>query len=131
MLESVKLGDVRAARSLSALSPSQQYRVQFASILLKNPDVILFDNPTDPVNGLSHDDVEDLKSFIKAYRNTCLIDSSDEDFLSAVSSAVLVVDTELAGQSGAKIFRESYGLVKNKLAVRKREDHFAKTGELC
>jgi ATPase subunit of ABC transporter with duplicated ATPase domains len=129
LLETVKLGDVRAARSLSALSPSQQCRVQFASILLKNPDVILFDNPTDATHGLSHDDIEDLKAFIKGFGNTCIVDSADEDFLSAVSSAVLVVDTKLAGQSGAKLFRESYAAVKSQLSVKTRESHFDKTGE--
>lgn len=129
IMENVKLGDIRAGRSLSGLTSSQQARVQLAAILLRNPDVILFDQPTDPVNGLSHDDVEDLKEFISAYRKTCVVNSDDEDFLASVCSTMLVVDEQLAGGSGAsKVFRESYSAVKEKMFVKKRESHFSAAG---
>lgn len=127
-MENVKLGDVRPARSLGGLTPSQQARVQLAAILLRSPDVILFNDPTNADNGLSNEDVEDLKEFISAYKNTCIISSEDEDFLSQVSSAVLVLDEMIAGPAGAKLVRESYKAVKDKLAVLKRKEYFSSTG---
>mmetsp|Transcript_12479 Transcript_12479/g.18858 ORF Transcript_12479/g.18858 Transcript_12479/m.18858 type:complete len:321 (+) Transcript_12479:125-1087(+) len=96
ILRDVKLSDVRPGRTVSTLSLSQQARLQMAAMLLQQPDIILFDHPTDVSTGLSHDDVEDLKNFISQSPTTCVIHSNDEDFMDSVSTSVLHFDEDVS-----------------------------------
>mmetsp|Transcript_7730 Transcript_7730/g.11473 ORF Transcript_7730/g.11473 Transcript_7730/m.11473 type:complete len:321 (-) Transcript_7730:121-1083(-) len=113
VLRSVKLSDVRPARTISALSLSQQARVQMAAVLLQKPDIILFDHPTDDTTGLSHDDVEDLKTFISESSTTCVIHSNDEDFMDSVATSILHLDEDVpVGESTVSLLQSTYSEAK-------------------
>jgi macrolide transport system ATP-binding/permease protein len=93
LLENVKLGARTDRRAINTLSASQHARLQLAVALLQAPDVLLLDQPTQTASGsLSYDDVQDLTEFVANFPKTCVVNSSDEDFVNSFTDTVLNVD---------------------------------------
>jgi len=95
VLEDVKLGARLERRIVSTLNFSQHARLQFAAALLQSPDVLLLDQPTVTSAGsLSPEDARDLSDFLRNFPRTCVVNSTDEDFLNSFIDIVLHVGTD-------------------------------------
>jgi ATPase subunit of ABC transporter with duplicated ATPase domains len=66
-----------------------------AVALVQAPDVLLLDNPTKTKNGAFSDaDVKKIIEFILKFPKTCVVNSSDPDFLNSFSDNVLHVNDD-------------------------------------
>lgn len=94
VLQSVKLEGRLDRRLINTLSAPQHARLQLAVALLQSPDVLLLDHPTHTSSGpLSYDDVQDLTAFVASFPKTCVVNSTDEDFMNSFTNTVLSVDS--------------------------------------
>ncbi len=72
-------------RPLAQLSGGQRTRALLATVLLKNPDVMLLDEPT---NHLDIQAVEWLESFLKDWEGALVVVSHDRYFLDQVANTI-------------------------------------------
>lgn len=122
-LKMVGLNDSYLERDPFSLSNGEKRKIAIASILIFNPKVIIFDEPT---IGL---DFESKKSFIrlvkllkKRYNKTIIISSHDTDFLHSLVDNVIVLNKGKVVLSGDKyeVFKQEkrlrkYGVLAPKL----------------
>jgi ATPase subunit of ABC transporter with duplicated ATPase domains len=117
VLENVKLGARLERRTINTLNPSQHARLQLAVALLQAPDVLLLDQPTVTNSGpLSHDDVQDLTDFVSNFPKTCVVNSTDEDFLNSFTDTVLHIDSN----GSVEKLTGSYAAAKQVIETRAR-----------
>ncbi|MBI5412591.1 ABC-F family ATP-binding cassette domain-containing protein [Candidatus Peregrinibacteria bacterium] len=76
-------------RIVSSFSGGQQARLLLASALIREPDLLMLDEPT---NNLDPAGIEHLMGFILGYDKTCLVISHDADFLNTFTDGVLYLD---------------------------------------
>lgn len=117
VLESVKLGARLERRTINTLNAAQHARLQLAVALLQTPDVLLLDQPTVTSAGpLAHDDVQDLTDFVSNFPKTCVVSSTDEDFLNQFTDTVLHIDSN----GGVEKLSGSYAAAKTVIENRAR-----------
>ena len=87
-------------RMTSEFSGGWQMRIALAKLLIRNPEVLLLDAPT---NHLDLETMEWLENYLKAYRGAVLVVSHDRYFLDAVCTRIW----ELRGKS-IKTYRGNY-----------------------
>ena len=102
-LRMVGLDDSYLERDPFKLSNGEQRKVAIASILVFNPKVIVFDEPT---IGLDYDSKKNLVKLIRMLKNrynkTIIIISHDIDFIHAISDYVILLDNGKLITSGNK-----------------------------
>jgi ATPase subunit of ABC transporter with duplicated ATPase domains len=100
---------------VAELSASEKARLQLAVALVHSPDVLLLDNPTKMKNGVfSDDDIKKIIEFILKFPRTCVVNSSDHDFLNSFSDNVLSV-----GEDGrVQMFVGSFTSAQNAIAEK-------------
>lgn len=76
-------------KKVGSLSGGQQARLLMASALIRKPDLLILDEPT---NNLDQAGVEHLTRFLLEYDKTCIVISHDADFLNAFTDGVLYLD---------------------------------------
>ena len=119
MLENVKLGPRLERRTINTLNASQHARLQLAVALLQTPDVLLLDQPTETKAGnLSYDDIQDLTDFVSNFPKTCVVNSTDEDFLNSFTDTVLHIDAN----GNVEKLAGSYSSAKQVIANRARAE---------
>lgn len=77
------------SQEYNLLSGGEKTRVNFAAILLKNPDILLLDEPT---NHLDIKTLEWLEDFLINYKGTILMVSHDRFFLDKVATKVVLLE---------------------------------------
>jgi macrolide transport system ATP-binding/permease protein len=100
ILASLGLGYLPAMRRIADLSGGEMARVALAALLLAAPDVLLLDEPT---NDLDDRALGWLQGYLTAYRGAVLFVTHDRDFIDAVATAILELDShshELARYEG-------------------------------
>ena len=92
-LKMVGLDDSYLERDPFKLSNGEQRKVAIASILVFNPKIIVFDEPT---IGLDYDSKKNLIKLIRMlktrYSKTIIIISHDIDFIHSISDYVILLD---------------------------------------
>ena len=76
-------------QNYNLLSGGEKTKVNLAKLLLKEPDVLLLDKPT---NHLDIDSLEFLEKFILKYRGTIIIVSHDRYFLDKVINKTILLE---------------------------------------
>ena len=100
---------------MADLTASEKARLQLAVALVQAPDVLLLDNPTKTKNGLfSDNDIKKLIEFILKFPKTCVVNSSDPDFLNSFADNVVHVSDE----GHVEMFVGSFTSAQNTLAER-------------
>lgn len=76
-------------QNYSTLSGGEKTLVQFARILLDNPDVLLLDEPT---NHLDIERIEWLEGYIQKFKGAVIVVSHDRYFLDKIASVIIDVE---------------------------------------
>ncbi len=89
MLTRLKITDFSA--SVGKLSGGQRKRVALASVLMREPDLLILDEPT---NHLDIEVIEWIENFLKRSRMTLLMVTHDRYFLDRVCNHILEIDNK-------------------------------------
>lgn len=119
---------------LETLSGGQRAKVILAKLLLENPDVLLFDEPT---NFLDKEHVDWLSEYLKNFKGTFMIVSHDFDFVNKVTNCILDIEfqkiTKYSGNfdkflSVKQLRKESYirEFQAQQKEIKKHEEFIAK-----
>lgn len=76
-------------RIYNTLSGGEKTLVNFATLILSEPDILLLDEPT---NHLDIDTLEWLEEYLKNYRGSILISSHDRYFLDKVTNKTILIN---------------------------------------
>lgn len=115
ILKTVNL-QIPLTRKLKHLSGGQKARILLAYALIKSPDILLMDEPT---NNLDKVGIEHLTLFLINYDKTCIVISHDSEFLNCFTEGVLNLDihTHKVGQ-----FVGNYYDVMNEIKAKLERD---------
>lgn len=83
------LTDIGLDRDVADLSGGQRTKVLLTKLLLKNPTILILDEPT---NYLDFEHIEWLKRFLKNYENAFILVSHDMPFLNEVINVIYYVE---------------------------------------
>jgi len=89
VFDGLELSEIDPETPLSQLSGGQKTRVGLATLLLREPDLLVLDEPT---NHLDVDALEWLEAFLNASPRSVLVVSHDRAFLDATVTRVLYLD---------------------------------------
>lgn len=92
VVNGLKIDKSLMCKDYNCLSGGEKTLVQFARILLENPDVLLLDEPT---NHLDIERIEWLEGYLQKFKGALIVVSHDRYFLDRV--AKIVIDVEDAG----------------------------------
>ncbi|EJN03622.1 ABC-F family ATP-binding cassette domain-containing protein [Phyllobacterium sp. YR531] len=96
-LEQVGLQGCDPMRNLSTLSGGQRTRVSLAALILKKPDIILLDEPT---NNLDRDGRQAVVDFLAQWRGSALVVSHDRQVLRTMDRIVELSSLGLKAYGG-------------------------------
>ena len=125
ILDSLKLVGLPSSyinKKISSLSNSELYLISLASLFIKNPKIIILENPN------SYLDSKNLNNFLKIirtikrrYKKTIIIFSNDSDFVNLVSDYIFIINNETVIKEGNKyeIFMDDQILKKCQIKVPK------------
>ena len=107
-------------KSMGELSGGQKTRVNLARLLLKNPDVLLLD---EPVNHLDMASIEWLEGFLANYKHAVIVVAHDRYFLDKVATDVLDL-----GSSVRRLYHGNYSsfVEQKSLLVKSYEKAYEK-----
>lgn len=100
--------------SFSDLSGGQKTRVKLARLLIKDPQMLVLDEPT---NHMDIESVEWLVSWLRQYKGTVLFTSHERDFIDKVASITFAITDK-----GTKRYNGGYSFYKE---VHDQEQHAA------
>ena len=95
-----KFSDEFLKLSYNTLSGGERTKLNFAKILIDNPDILLLDEPT---NHLDVETLEWLEDILISYKGTIVIVSHDRYFLDKVATKVVLIE-----RGKAKIYNGNY-----------------------
>lgn len=106
------LGDIGLDRDVTDLSGGQRTKVLLTKLLLRNPTILILDEPT---NYLDFEHIEWLKRYLQNYENSFILVSHDIPFLNSVVNVIYHVEnTVLTRYSGDyDQFQQMYAMKKN------------------
>lgn len=109
------LGDIGLDREVDQLSGGQRTKVLLTKVLLKNPMILILDEPT---NFLDQEHIEWLTGFLKNYKNAFILVSHDIPFLNNVINVIYHVENGELTRYTANYekFQEMYELKKRQNA---------------
>ena len=100
-------------KNFETLSGGEQRRVILASILIKNPSILVLDEPT---NHLDIKTLEWFESYLKNYKGTILVVSHDRYFLDSICNRTILIENGKAIPFNGNY---SYYLEENERRVEK------------
>jgi ATPase subunit of ABC transporter with duplicated ATPase domains len=109
------LGDIGLERDVTELSGGQRSKVLLTKLLLKNPTILILDEPT---NYLDVEHIEWLTRFLKNYENSFILVSHDIPFLNEVVNVIYHVENTILTRYTANYekFQEMYAIKKEQEA---------------
>lgn len=106
------LGEIGLDRDVTDLSGGQRTKVLLTKLLLKNPTILILDEPT---NYLDVEHIEWLKRYLKEYENSFILVSHDIPFLNEVVNVIYHVENTLLTRytGNYEQFQQMYATKKN------------------
>lgn len=89
VLAGLRLDYLPRDRDVQTLSGGEKARINLAILLLRSPDILLLDEPS---NHLDFATMEWLESYLSAYKGALLVVSHDRQFLNKTASAIFEID---------------------------------------
>lgn len=87
-------------KSISSLSGGEKVRLQLCKILKKGPNLLILDEPTNHMDIVGKQSLEDL---LKAYTGTVIVVSHDRYFINKIADCLLIFE-----ENGVKFFDGTY-----------------------
>ena len=119
-LKMVGLSNNYITKTIEELSSSEIYLIKLASILIKNPQIIILDNPN------IYLDLKNLNNFLKIirtikrrYNKTIIIFSNNSNFVHNISDYLIIINKDKIIAQGNKyeIFNNEQILKENKIKI--------------
>ncbi|MDF3001252.1 MAG: family ATP-binding cassette protein [Bacillota bacterium] len=106
------LGSIGLDKDVSDLSGGQRTKVLLTKLLLKDPSILILDEPT---NYLDTEHIEWLRRYLQEYENSFILVSHDMEFLNSVINVIYHVNEgELTRYTGDyEKFMQMYSVKKN------------------
>ena len=102
-LKLVGLNNQIINKKIESLSSSELYLISLASQLIKNPKIIILDNPN------AYLDLKNINNFLKIirtikrrYNKTIIIFSNDSDFVNSISDYIFIINDKKIIKEGNK-----------------------------
>jgi len=89
VMNGLGIGYLERSQLVETLSGGEKTRINLATILLKSPDLMLLDEPT---NNLDNKSLNWLEAYLQNYKGTILTASHDRQFLNNVVSLIFEID---------------------------------------
>lgn len=105
---------------ISKLSGGEKKRLQLMSILMKNPNFLILDEPT---NDLDIDTLNVLEEFLTNYTGVLMIVSHDRYLLDKLTDQLFIVEDK----GHVRIFNGNYSSYRTELEEQKQQERSAKT----
>ena len=117
-------------KSMEVLSPGEKKRVALIKLLMSNLNVLLLDEPTEHLDLLSR---EKLEEALASYRGTVILVSHDRYLLKKVCTRVLSIENQTIRTylGGFKEYHESYKAKDRRQAVDKAKWDQEASPKLC
>ena len=134
VLRGLGFAEEEFTQKISTLSGGQKTRVALAKLLLEKPDILMLDEPTNPLDIGS---IRWLESYLASYKGTILVVSHDRYFLDKTVTKIIEIEngkaTEFPGNYSwyaerKKALREEqrHQYLNNQAAIRHQEEVIAK-----
>ncbi len=106
------LGEIGLDRDVTDLSGGQRTKVLLTKLLLRNPTILILDEPT---NYLDFEHIEWLKKYLKNYENSFILVSHDMSFLNEVVNVIYHVENTILTRYSGNYdqFQQMYAVKKN------------------
>ncbi len=118
-------------KKVSSLSGGQKMRVALAKLLVKNPKVLVLDEPT---NYLDEESVSFLENFLSSFNNTILLVSHDRYFLDRVVNKIVEIENNKVysykGNYTEYVRKKQDRLYAYENAYKKQQDKIKKEEEV-
>ena len=95
LLESVGIDGSKATRRINRLSGGEQQRVAIARALSTNVDIIMADEPTGNLDGVTSDGIIELFKELAHKQNKCIIMVTHSEKIAKESDITLLLDTRI------------------------------------
>lgn len=123
LLQSLGISEDLHEKKMSELDEALKVKVLLAQALFGNPDILLFDEPT---NGLDVETISWLEDFLADYDKIVIVVSHDRHFLNQVCTQMCDVDF---GKIKMYVGNYDFWLQSSRLAAQMRADANAKKEE--
>jgi len=112
IMQGLSIDYLEQERTVSSLSGGEKTRVALASLLLREPDLLILDEPT---NHLDFAGIRWLENYLANYSHALLVITHDREFINAVGNQIIELNPTT---HNLKIY---YGNYDDYLAQRERE----------
>ena len=107
---------------ISKLSGGEKKRLQLMGILMKNPNFLILDEPT---NDLDIDTLNVLEEFLTTYPGVLMIVSHDRYLLDKLTEQLFIVEEK----GHVRVYNGNYSSYRTEIEEQKQQDRSAKTIE--
>jgi macrolide transport system ATP-binding/permease protein len=127
ILEGLGIGYLDRSLFMDTLSGGEKTRVNLATILLKSPDVLLFDEPT---NNLDSCSMEWLETYLTGYKGAAVVASHDRQFLNNIVNEIYEIDEHSHQLKKYNGDYDAYKLAKDAERIKWEDDYRSQQEEI-
>jgi macrolide transport system ATP-binding/permease protein len=127
ILNGLSIGYLDGSREIETLSGGEKTRLSLAAVLLKSPDLLVLDEPT---NNLDSQSLEWLEKYLSKYRGGMIAASHDREFLNNTVKVIFEIDEHTHTMTRYAGNYDAYKLVKERERARQAADYMKQQEEI-